>query len=147
MKLSSISSERGLFFTVHSLGSILTNCPWDYEGKHYPTDCPYQDSTQDIRSNITLYLQEFPRVCPLRTPSGKGYIWPYMPRLVLIRIQYNILYPVLSVLYTVHYNILNTTVNSNVNCTLNLYRSLFTFHPSTLFSHRKPLSVIEYHHG
>ena len=31
----------------------------------------YQDSTWDIRSNITLCLQEFPRASPSGTPSGK----------------------------------------------------------------------------
>ena len=30
------------------------------------------DLTRDIRSNITLWLHEFPRASPLGTPSGKG---------------------------------------------------------------------------
>ena len=34
--------------------------------------CPYQDSTRDIRSNIPLRLQEFPRASPSGTPSGEG---------------------------------------------------------------------------
>ena len=34
--------------------------------------CPYKDSARDIRSNILLHLQEFPRASPLGTPSGEG---------------------------------------------------------------------------
>ena len=34
--------------------------------------CPYEDSTRDIQSNITLRLQEFPRALPSGTPSGQG---------------------------------------------------------------------------
>ena len=35
-----------------------------------------------------LRLQEFPRASPSGTPSGGGvYIWPYIPPLVLIRIE------------------------------------------------------------
>ena len=33
-------------------------------------------------------MSEFPRALPLGTPSGNGYIWPYIPCLVLIRIEY-----------------------------------------------------------
>ena len=36
----------------------------------------------DIRSNIALHLCEFPRA------KQKDYIWPCIPRLILIRIQY-----------------------------------------------------------
>ena len=46
--------------------------------------CPYYDLTRYIRSNIPLCLQEF----PWASPSAKGYTWPYIPPLVLIRIQY-----------------------------------------------------------
>ena len=34
--------------------------------------CPYEDSAPDIRSNIPLRLQEFPRALPSGTPSGGG---------------------------------------------------------------------------
>ena len=34
--------------------------------------CPYKGSTPDIRSNIPLCLQEFPRASPPGAPSGKG---------------------------------------------------------------------------
>ena len=34
--------------------------------------CPYEDSTRDIRSNIPLCLQEFPRASPSGTHSGEG---------------------------------------------------------------------------
>ena len=47
--------------------------------------CPYKGSTRDIRSNIPLCLQEFPRAPPSGTPSGEGvYLTVY---LVLIRMQ------------------------------------------------------------
>ena len=34
--------------------------------------CPYDDSTWDIRSNISLCVQEFPWASPSGNPSGKG---------------------------------------------------------------------------
>ena len=33
---------------------------------------------------------EFPQTAPLGTPLGLGHISPYIPRLVLIRIQYTL---------------------------------------------------------
>ena len=33
---------------------------------------PYEDETRDIRSNIALCLEEFPRAKPKGTPEGKG---------------------------------------------------------------------------
>ena len=40
--------------------------------------CPYKDSTRDIRSNIALQLQEFPRALPFGTSSGEGvYLTKY----------------------------------------------------------------------
>ena len=35
-----------------------------------------------------LSPREFPRASPSGTPLGSGHILPYIPRLVLIRIQY-----------------------------------------------------------
>ena len=35
-----------------------------------------------------LNHREFPRAAPSGTPLGSGHISPYIPRLVLIRIQY-----------------------------------------------------------
>ena len=42
----------------------------------------------DIWSNIKLCLQDSLGLCPWELLQGKGYIWPYIPRLVLLRIQY-----------------------------------------------------------
>ena len=41
--------------------------------------CPYWDLTRDIQSHIPLRPREL--------LQAKGYIWPYIPPLVLIRIQ------------------------------------------------------------
>ena len=41
--------------------------------------CPYQDSTGDIRSNITLCLQEFPWALLSGTSSGRGVYFTVYP--------------------------------------------------------------------
>ena len=76
-KLISTSSEQGINFTVHYLGSILTNCQWNYWGKHYPNKC-----YNFIMSIFGL---------DSGTSSGKRGIFDPIPCLVLIRtVQQNI---------------------------------------------------------
>ena len=52
--------------------------------------------TVRIRTWLGIYGQIYPfafrsslGLCPLELLQPKGYIWPYIPRLVLIRIQYS----------------------------------------------------------
>ena len=42
---------------------------------------PYEDKVRDIRSNITLYLKEFPTAKPEGTPERKGLYFIVYPEL------------------------------------------------------------------
>ena len=49
--------------------------------------CLYKDSTRDIWSNIPLASRSSLGLWPWELLQAKGYICPYIPCLVLIRIQ------------------------------------------------------------
>ena len=48
---------------------------------------PYWDSTRDIQSNIPFAFRSSLGLHPRELLQAKGYIWPYIPPLVLLRIQ------------------------------------------------------------
>ena len=68
----------------------MTNCQWEKRGKHLLNDC-----LNDIMSVLGLDSGYTVKYTP--PPSGvwellqaEGYIWPYIPPLVLIQIQYTV---------------------------------------------------------
>ena len=131
----------------HNIGVPLESCPfWWVSCIHL--DRPYNsiwtvEPSWDIRTNITLCLQEFSRALPLKTSSdkglyltvwrsslghrprellwAKGYIWPYVPCLVLIWLQ--------NIMFTCQYIILNNGIlkfNTSVFSSSERYISQYT---------------------
>ena len=89
-----VTSKRGVYFTLHSLGvyELIVN-----EIKEEIMSLMIVKwFTVRIRAQLGIYGQIYPfpfrsflGLCPRELLQAKGFIWSYIPPLVLIRIQYN----------------------------------------------------------
>ena len=74
-----ITSKQGIYFTLSGVYRLIVHETYEGIISFMTIYSPYQDSTWDIRSNITLRLQEFSRALPSGTPSGEGVYWTLYP--------------------------------------------------------------------